>query len=112
MALRRLDSSKVDQGSSVDQEIYEGPITEAEVRQLHKDPEAFLRKEGVPVQEGVAIHISHNRMVGPPANASQATDQPALKVSIGVQCRIIVVVIFGRLFAYIHCVPVIIIDDP
>ena len=114
MTLRRLDSSQIDLGreSFIDQEIYEGAITEAEARQLHKDPEAFLKKEGVPVQEGARIHISHNRMVGPPANQSQTTDQPALKVSIGLQCRIVVVVIFGYAIAYIHCVPVIIIDDP
>jgi hypothetical protein len=109
-----LDSKKIDLGrqSSVDQEIYEGAITDAEARQLHKDPEAFLKKEGVPVQEGARIHISHNRMTGPPANKSQATDQPALKANTGLLCRIVVVVIFGYVVAYIHCVPVIIIDDP
>ncbi len=77
MALRRLDSNKIDLGreSSIEQEIYEGAITEADARQLRKDPEAFLKQAGVPVQEGARIHISHNRMVGPPANKAQTTDQ-------------------------------------
>jgi hypothetical protein len=47
---------------------------------------------------------------GTPANRSSV--EAHLLVTVGVASRVVVVTIDGYVFVYLHCVPIIIIDDP
>jgi hypothetical protein len=109
MEIRRIHNQtvKLGRGTSVNHAIYEGAISDKDAELAHTDPEKFLKKAKISFPSGAQIHVSADRMVGPPANGS--AKKARARIGVGVICRVVVIVFDGYVFVYLHCIPVIII---
>jgi hypothetical protein len=110
MEVKRLETRQISlrHAGSIEHEVYEGAITDEEVALVQHNPEEFLRRAGISAPPGARIHVSGNRMVGEPANASAV--HADARATVGILCRVVIVRVDGYIFIFLYCIPVVIIS--
>jgi len=88
----------------LDYSIHQGPVSEADIKAVQKNPAAFLRKAGVTVPKDAEIHFERKLFGGPPT-PSTGGGGTAAAAAAGRLCILLGIRIGRWIFIAIICGP-------